>query len=212
MLIVINSITSLFLPEGNSFRQIFSFLGDNNIALFVAMIVSAVVLNKYLVKNKDDSIWKYIDRVSDKIGNILMVIGTGGSFAAVLKESGVGDSLVELLSNFNIPILLLAFLLAMIIRAAVGSATVAMLTTVAIVGTSAVTIGYSPIIVGLAICAGTVGLTLPTDAAFWLPARYNDLSVKDAVYSTTIPNTLSSVLAFLIVLVLNIFSTQLPGL
>lgn len=212
LLIVINSITSLFLPEGNSFRQIFSFLGDNNIALFVAMIVSAVVLNKYLVKNKDDSIWKYIDRVSDKIGNILMVIGTGGSFAAVLKESGVGDSLVELLSNFNIPILLLAFLLAMIIRAAVGSATVAMLTTVAIVGTSAVTIGYSPIIVGLAICAGTVGLTLPTDAAFWLPARYNDLSVKDAVYSTTIPNTLSSVLAFLIVLVLNIFSTQLPGL
>ena len=82
-------------------------------------------------------------------------------------------ALIELLSRMNIPVLLLAFMLAMIIRAAVGSATVAMLTAVAIVGPSAVEMGYSPIIIGLAICTGTVGLTLPTDAAFWLPARYS---------------------------------------
>ncbi len=212
LLIVFNSIFSLVLPEGNAVRRFFGFVGDNNVALFIAMIVTGIVLRKYLVPKHGDSLWKYIDVVSDRVGNILMVIGTGGSFAAVLQGSGVGDALVKLMTGFNLPVLLLAFLLAMIIRAAVGSATVAMLTTVAIVGQAAVSLGYSPIIVGLAICAGTVGLTLPTDAAFWLPARYNDLTVKDAVYASTIPTTLASLMAFVIVLILNAFVHVLPGM
>ena len=212
LLIVLNSIFSLVLAEGNAIRSFFAFVGDNNVALFIAMIVSGLVLRKYLVPKHGDSVWKYIDIASDRVGNILMVIGTGGSFAAVLQGCGVGDALVEFLTGFNLPVLLLAFLLAMIIRAAVGSATVAMLTTVAIVGQVAVTLGYSPIIVGLAICAGTVGLTLPTDAAFWLPARYNDLTVKDAVYAATIPTTLASILAFVVILILNSFVNVLPGM
>lgn len=211
-LIVLNSIFKLALEEGNIIRQIFEFIGDNNVALFIAMLVSGMVLKKYLVPSHGESIWKYIDKVSDKVGNILMVIGTGGSFAAVLQGSGVGDALVELLTSFNLPIIVLAFLLAMIIRAAVGSATVAMLTTVAIVGQGAVGLGYSPVIIGLAICMGTVGLTLPTDAAFWLPARYNNLTVNEAVYASTVPNTLASLLGFLIILILNVFVQTLPGM
>lgn len=212
VLIIINSILKLSLPEENFTRQLFGFLGDNNVALFIAMIVSGLVLQKYLVPTCSDSLWKYIDTVSDRLGNILMVIGTGGSFAAVLQGSGVGDALVELLTSFNLPILILAFLLAMIIRAAVGSATVAMLTTVAIVGQGAVGLGYSPIIVGLAICIGTVGLTLPTDAAFWLPARYNNLTVNEAVYASTIPTTIASITGFLVILLLNSMVNVLPGM
>ncbi|NLW42690.1 MAG: gluconate transporter [Tissierellia bacterium] len=212
VLIVLNSVFKLILDEGNALRQIFEFVGDNNVALFIAMLVSGLVLNKYLVPSHGDSLWKYVDQTSDKVGNILMVIGTGGSFAAVLQGSGVGDALVELLTSFNLPIIVLAFLLAMIIRAAVGSATVAMLTTVAIVGQGAVGLGYSPVIIGLAICMGTVGLTLPTDAAFWLPARYNNLTVNEAVYASTIPNTLASIVGFLMILLLNTFVQTLPGM
>ncbi|WFA08553.1 SLC13 family permease [Tissierella sp. Yu-01] len=212
VLIIFNSVFSLVLPEGNIIRAVFGFVGNNNVALFIAMIVSGFVLRKYLVPTHGANLWKYIDAVSDKVGNILMVIGTGGSFAAVLQGSGVGDALVELLTSFNMPLLLLAFLLAMIIRAAVGSATVAMLTTVAIVGQGAVSLGYSPVIIGLAICAGTVGLTLPTDAAFWLPARYNNLTVNEAVVASTIPNTLASIIAFIVILVLQSFVNVLPGM
>lgn len=100
----------------------------------------------------------------------------------------------------------------MIIRAAVGSATVGMLTTVSIVGPLALTMGFSPVIVGLAICAGSVGLTLPTDAAFWLPARYNDLTVSDAFVNTTYSTTIASVIAFLTLLILQAFSGILPGM
>lgn len=211
-LIIINSICSVLLPAENLLAMFFAFVGNNNVALFIAMLVTGIVLHKYLVPKVSESIWKYIDKASDSMGNILMVIGCGNCFGAILQKSGLGDALVTTLSQFNIPVVLLAFLLAMIIRAAVGSATVAMLTTVSIVGPSAVAMGFSPVIVGLAICAGTVGLTLPTDAAFWLPARYNDLSVSDAFQATTWSTTLASVAAFAMILLLNLFSGVLPGM
>lgn len=212
VLIVINSICGVLLPKENPFAVFFSFIGNNNMALFIAMLVTGVVLHKYLVPKVSESVWKYIDKASDSMGNILMVIGCGNCFGTILQKSGLGDALVSLLSQFNIPIILLAFLLAMIIRAAVGSATVAMLTTVSIVGPSAVALGFSPVVIGLAICTGTVGLTLPTDAAFWLPARYNDLTVKEAFTATTYSTTMASVVAFGVVLILNAFSGVLPGL
>lgn len=212
LLIVVGSITTLALSAESFAYKFFSFVGNNNIALFIALIVTAITLHKYLVKNTGGSVMQYVDKVSDKLGNILMVIGCGGCFGTVLQKCGLGDALVQLMSGWHMPILLLAFLLAMIIRAAVGSATVAMLTTVSIIGTSAVSAGYSAIVVGLAICAGTVGLTLPTDAAFWLPARYNDLTTKDAFIATTYSTTGASVVAFLMVLLLNLFAGSLPGM
>ena len=212
VLIIINSVCGVVLPADNFVAMFFAFVGNNNVALFIAMLVTGVVLHKYLVPSVSESVWKYIDKSSDSMGNILMVIGCGNCFGAVLQASGLGDALVELHSRVNIPLVLLAFVLAMIIRAAVGSATVAMLTTVSIVGPTAVAMGLSPVIVGLAICAGTVGLTLPTDAAFWLPARYNDLSVSDAFTATTWSTTLAAVVAFVVILILNVFSGVLPGM
>ena len=212
VLIIINSICGVLLPADNMLAMFFAFVGNNNVALFIAMLVTGAVLHKYLVPRVNETLWKYIDKASDSMGNILMVIGCGNCFGMILQKSGLGDALVNLLSQFNIPIVLLAFVLAMIIRAAVGSATVAMLTTVSIVGPSAVALGFSPIIVGLAICAGTVGLTLPTDAAFWMPARYSNLTVKEAFSATTWPTTFASLTAFAIILILNLFSGVLPGL
>lgn len=212
LLILLGSIAPMVLPAESFAYMLLSFVGNNNIALFLAVIVTGIVLRKYLVKNTGISVMKYIDNVSDKLGNILMVIGCGGCFGTVLQKCGLGDALVALMSGWNMPILLLAFLLAMIIRAAVGSATVAMLTTVSIIGASAVTMGYSPIIVGLSICAGTVGLTLPTDAAFWIPARKNDLTTSEAFVATTYSTTAASVVAFLMVLLLNLFVNTLPGM
>lgn len=212
MLIIIGSIVTVAAPEGTLVYNFFTFVGNNNVALFIAIIVTGITLRKYLVENTGVSVMQYIDKSSDKLGNILMVIGCGGCFGNVLQKCGLGDALVEFMSGWNMPILLLAFLLAMIIRAAVGSATVAMLTAVSIIGTAAISMGYSPVIVGLAICAGTVGLTLPTDAAFWLPARNNNLETKEAFVATTYSTTGASIVVFLVVLLLQQFAGILPGL
>lgn len=212
VLIIINSVCAVLLPADHICNVVFGFLGNNNVALFVAMIVTGFVLRKYLVPAVSPTLWNYIDKTSDSMGNILMVIGCGNCFGTILQKSGLGDALVELLSKMNIPVILLAFVLAMIIRAAVGSATVAMLTTVSIVGPTAVAMGLSPITVGLAICVGTVGLTLPTDAAFWMPARYSNLTVKEAFVATTYSTTLASLVGFAVVLILHVCSGALPGM
>ncbi|MCD8223795.1 MAG: GntP family permease [Clostridiales bacterium] len=212
VLIIINSICSVLLPADNIFAILFSFIGNNNVALFIAMIVTGCVLHKYLIPSVSPTLWNYIDKTSDSMGNILMVIGCGNCFGTILQKSGLGEALVELLSRMNIPVIFLAFVLAMIIRAAVGSATVAMLTTVSIVGPTAVAMGMSPVTVGLAICVGTVGLTLPTDAAFWMPARYSNLTVNEAFVATTWPTTLASIAGFIVVLILNTCSGVLPGM
>ena len=122
VLIIINSVCGVVLPADNFAAMFFAFVGNNNVALFIAMLVTGVVLHKYLVPSVSESVWKYIDKSSDSMGNILMVIGCGNCFGAVLQASGLGDALVDLLSRVNIPLVLLAFVLAMIIRAAVGSA------------------------------------------------------------------------------------------
>lgn len=212
VLIILNSVCAVLLPADHICNVVFGFLGNNNVALFVAMLVTGFVLRKYLVPAVSPTLWNYIDKTSDSMGNILMVIGCGNCFGTILQKSGLGDALVELLSRMNIPVILLAFVLAMIIRAAVGSATVAMLTTVSIVGPTAVAMGLSPVTVGLAICVGTVGLTLPTDAAFWMPARYSNLSVKEAFVATTYSTTLASLVGFAVVLILHACSGVLPGM
>ena len=120
VLIIINSVCGVVLPADNFAAMFFAFVGNNNVALFIAMLVTGVVLHKYLVPSVSESVWKYIDKSSDSMGNILMVIGCGNCFGAVLQASGLGDALVDLLSRVNIPLVLLAFVLAMIIRAAVA--------------------------------------------------------------------------------------------
>lgn len=141
-----------------------------------------------------------------------MVIGCGGCFAKVITNTGIGEALATMFSRFNMPVLLLGFLLAMVIRAAVGSATVAMMTAVSIVGPAIAAQGLSPVLVGLAVCAGTVGLTLPTDGAFWHPSQLNGMTIKETVSTVTLSTTMAAIVAFLLVLVLNCFSGVLPGL
>ena len=212
VLIVLGSVIPMFVAEGSVIYTIFQFVGDKNIALFMAMLLSAIVLRKYLVAGPaSKGIMRYIDSSANKVGSILMVIGCGGCFARVITETGIGDALAEMFSHFNMPVILLGFILAMIIRAAVGSATVAMMTAVSIVGPAIAIQGLSPVLVGLAVCAGTVGLTLPTDGAFWHPSQLNGISINETM-TVTISTTLASLAAFAIILLLNCFSGVLPGL
>lgn len=213
VLIVLGSIVGMIAEEGSFIYTLFLFLGDKNIALFLAMLISAFTLRKYLLAGPaEKGIMRYIDSSANKVGSILMVIGCGGCFAKIITGTGIGDALAAMFSHFNMPVLLLGFLLAMVIRAAVGSATVAMMTAVSIVGPTIASQGLSPVLVGLAVCSGTVGLTLPTDGAFWHPSQLNGMTIKETVNTVTLSTTLAAATAFAIVLLLNCFAGILPGL
>lgn len=209
VMIMVGTLLGVLAPDG-VVSSVFRFLGEATIALFIAMIITGIVLSKYL-KDKG-TLWTRIEAMADKTGNILLIVGVGGSFGAVITASGLADTLVDIMQKGNIPMIPLCFLLAIILRACIGSATVAVLTSANIAGIAAVAMGYSPTIITLAICAGAVGLALPTDGGFWIAVRGNNIDMKTALQGITIPTTIAALIALGAVLVLNMFQGILPGI
>src|SRR5699024_10399687 len=149
MLILLNTITDLWLGDG-LLSDILGFVGDKNVALLISVIVALFVLHPYI----STPYKKLYDEAINSAGMIILVTGAGGAFGAIIKESGIGDHLIATMQGWSIPILLLVFIFSQILRASLGSATVALVTTSSIMGPLAADLGVSPILMGLAICAG----------------------------------------------------------
>lgn len=145
-------------------------------------------------------------------GLVILITGAGGAFGKVVQETGIGDLLIAMMQGLNMPALLLAFLFSQILRASLGSATVALVTTSAIMGPIATDLGVSPVLLGLAICAGGVGLSLPNDSGFWVVSKFGRLSITETIRVWTIGGFLSGVTVLLFVYILSILQGILPGL
>lgn len=208
ILIVFAAIFNLFVKEGAVYTVV-NFLGNANIALFIAMLTSGIALIKYM---PGKTVMSFIDESANRTGNILLIVGAGGCFATVLGATTMSSDLVNIMSATKIPVILLGFLLAFCIRAAVGSATAAMLTSIAIAGPVCVKAGMSPVIAGLSVCLGAHSATFPTDVTFWFPSTYNGLNTTDCLMTTTVPCIISGIIGMIVLTVLNIFSVILPGM
>ena len=209
VMIMIGTFLGVLAPDG-AVSAVFQFLGQATIALFIAMLLTGVAVGKYL--KGADTLWTRVESMADRTGNILLIVGVGGCFGQVITESGMADTLVEIMQKGNIPMIPLCFLLAIILRACIGSATVAVLTSANIAGVAAVAMGYSPTVITLAICAGAVGLALPTDGGFWIAVRGNNIDMKTALKGITIPTTIASLIVLAMVFLLNTFQGVLPGI
>jgi GntP family gluconate:H+ symporter len=209
ILICAGAIGTLFIKEGPVY-EFLSFISNGTIALFFAMLLTGFCLRKYLISK--GSVMQIIDKLTDKVGNVILVVGAGGVFGQVIKDTGLADSLVEIFSRYNMPVLILAFLLTLIIRASVGSATVSMLTAASIVGPGALALGYSPVVLTMIICAGSMGLCIPTDGGFWIVSRMSNLDMKESLISVSLISTITCILLFILAMILNAFTGVLPGL
>ena len=164
LMILAGTIAGTVLPEGSAVASFCTFIGDKNVALFVGVIVAVLALRKYFKRPVDE----IMTEAGAQAGMVMLITGAGGSFGSIINATGIGDYIVSTMQNFNVPLILLAFILSQILRAAQGSATVALVTTSAIVAPSISAMGVSPVLVGLAICFGAVGLSLPNDSGFWV--------------------------------------------
>lgn len=207
ILILVGSIASLLLPEGSALKPIVSFFGDKNIALFLGVIVGFIALKDYFTKNTNEIIME----ATQSAGLIFLITGAGGGFGTVINNSGIGQYLVDTLTTFNVSLIVLGFVLSQVLRSAQGSTTVALVTTSSILGPLVASTGLSPVLVGLAICAGGIGMSLPNDSGFWVLSNYSGLSVKDTIKAWTVGGTIVGLSAFGIILILSVIP-NLPGL
>ena len=210
VLILLSNVFNMVLPEGSSVSNISSFLGDKNISLFLGIIGAIALLRKYINKSLGD----IVIEAAESAGLILLITGAGGAFGNIINSSGIGNFLVDTMSGLNISVVVLGFILSALLRVSQGSTTVALVTTSSILGPALVGTGASPILVGLAICAGGVGLSLPNDSGFWVLSRFGELSVKDTLKSWTVGGTIAGFTSFAMVLLLSFINSiiALPGL
>ncbi|MGL4876221.1 MAG: GntP family permease [Clostridium sp.] len=208
MLILLGSFVPLVLGNENSIVPIFKFLGDKNVAMLIGVIYATLIARPYITKSVGD----IMNEAADQIGLILLITGAGGAFGKVLQTTGIADYIAEALSGFNIPILLLCFLISQIIRCAQGSTTVALMTTASILGGTIAGSTVSPVLCAIAICAGGIGLSLPNDSGFWAISRFFKISVADTIRGWTIGGFIAGLTALGVVCILALFQGVLPGL
>jgi GntP family gluconate:H+ symporter len=145
-------------------------------------------------------------------GMIIFITGAGGAFGNSIKASGIGDYLVQTMTNWAVPLILFGFLLSQFLRSAQGSTTVALVTTSAILGPVVAAQGGSPMLVALAVCAGGIGLSLPNDSGFWVVNRFSNFEMKETFQTWTIGGTITGLSALAVLFILSIFRGILPGL
>ena len=213
VIILLGTIMTMFLEEGTMAYIFFAFLGDKNMALLIGVLVAFFALKKYI----KESFNEIVTDATTQSGAILAITGAGGAFGAIINATGIGDKLVAgmtgLTEGAGIAMIIAAFVISQVLRAAQGSTTVALVTTSAIFSPIVAGMaGASPVLVGLAICAGGVGLSLPNDSGFWVVNRFSKFDVKQPMKVWTVGGTISGVTALVIVIVLSLFSSVLPGL
>jgi len=113
--------------EDNLVRRVLDVLGTPMLALLIAVIVAIFTLGRGAGMDRDD-ITKSLETSLPPIAGILLIVCAGGGFKQVLVDTGIGTKLAEWATDMNISVLLLAWLLAVLIRLATGSATVATIT------------------------------------------------------------------------------------
>ncbi|HVF81853.1 MAG TPA: gluconate:H+ symporter [Flavisolibacter sp.] len=193
--------SELLLPHGNYFYRLLKFMGDPGIAMLIAVLFALVVLGAARRK----SIKTLMDRSAislQAVTPIFLIIAAGGAFKQVLLDSGTGTAITAYFQQSALSPLLLGWVVATVIRIAIGSATVAALTAAAIVQPLLAADAVQPELMVLSIGAGSLMCSHVNDSGFWMFKEYFGLSLADTFRSWTVMETIVGIMGLLGVLVL----------
>ncbi len=188
VLILLNTAGGIMLEEGNTVRNWLEFIGHP----FVALIISTLLSFYYFGKKQGftaDEIQSFASRSLEPIGMVILVTGAGGVFGKVLIATGIGNALAEVMAASNLPFILLAFLIAMLVRISQGSATVSMITAAGLMAPIFEAGTYSQPVLALttiAIAAGATTFSHVNDSGFWLVSRFFGMTTEDTLRSWTV--------------------------
>jgi Gnt-I system low-affinity gluconate transporter len=207
VLILLNTVSSVLLEEGNMARDIFVFLGHPFVALTIATLLTFYLLGTKRGYSRQE-VQDIATKALEPAGIIILVTGAGGVFKQVLIDSGVGEVLGDMMGDSALPPIVLAFLIATAVRVAQGSATVAMVTAAGLITPLLELVGMTGPALGLiviAIASGATVLSHVNDSGFWLVNRYFGMDVKDTLRSWTVMETIIGLTGFIVVLIISFF-------
>ncbi len=207
VLILLNTLSGVLLPEGNIARTILGFLGHPFAALLLATMLAFYYLGTRLGFPKEKVI-EIATRSLEPAGMIILITGAGGVYKQVLIDSGVGKVLADMMTASPLPPVVLAFIVASLVRVAQGSATVAMITAAGIMSPIISGLGLEEPHLGLmviAIASGATILSHVNDSGFWLISQYLGMNEQQTLRSWTVMETLIALIGFTVVFIVSLF-------
>ncbi len=203
-LMLARAIGELTLSQGNRTRSALDVIGDPTVALLVGVIVAMFTLGVQAGFPRG-RISASVGGALGPIAGILLIVAAGGGFKQTLLDTGVGNLVASAANNSHLPVLVLAWLIAVGIRLATGSATVATTTAAGIAVPLAAGLGgHQLALLALAIGAGSLFFSHVNDAGFWLVKEYFGMSVGQTLASWSVMETVISVVGLIGALVINL--------
>jgi gluconate:H+ symporter, GntP family len=190
------------LAEASSpLSKIFAVLGNKNVALVIGAALGVWVV----ARQRSLSLTKIGGLLEGPLGTgavIILITAAGGAFGAMLRHAGVGDAIKAVAAEYDMNVLVLGWLTSFVIRVAQGSATVAMLTTSAILWpmmdpAAGAVLGYHPMYVFLAIGFGAFACSWMNDSGFWVVGKLGGLTEAETLKTWTVMVTVLSVTGFI---------------
>lgn len=203
LLICVNSFGTLLIASDAAIKPALGFIGHPIFALTVGVVI-ALMMDK---ERRTLTQWyAWLNDSVEKSGFIILATGAAGAFGAVLRASGVGTYLGDLIAQTPLPAVFVPYLIAVLLSVANGSATVSLLTGSAIVLPLMPSLGLSPVIAALAIAAGSSFFYHANASHFWVVLKSNgDLPMKQGYDLVSIPTALGSMAAMAAVWGLSMF-------
>ncbi|MFC6297461.1 permease DsdX [Pseudomonas sp. CCM 7893] len=203
-LMLLKTFADVALPDGHAIRNWMDMIGHPITALLLALLLSLYTFgHRQGIGSKQ--ILKLLDASLAPTAAIILIIGAGGGFKQMLVTSGVGDVIGQMAVTAQINPILLAWLVAAVIRVATGSATVATITGAGIVVPVVGMIpGVNRELLVLATGAGSLVLSHVNDAGFWLVKQYFNMTVAETFKTWTAMETILSVVALGFIMLLSL--------
>jgi gluconate:H+ symporter, GntP family len=201
---LVELLQDLGVAGDNLFFDAIHLIGEPTTALLISVLLAVYTMGiKRNIPIKQ--VMQSAEEAVRAIGMMLLIIGGGGVLKQVLIDGGVGDSVSALFAGSHMSPLLLAWLIAAILRIALGSATVSALTTAGLVIPLMQGTDVDPALMVLATGAGSLIASHVNDAGFWMFKEFFNLNIKETFATWTLLETVISVTGLAGVLILNLF-------
>lgn len=204
------SLFVLLLPVGlialqsfakNLHNPFLEFVGEPIVALLISLGVAIYLLGFNRGISWSEMQGWLLESIKD-ISPLMLTFGGAGAFKEILQAMKVGDEILKLTQQSTLDPLIIAWMIAGVLRIVTGSSTVAGITTAGLILPILSASGTNPNLMALSIGAGSMVLSHVNDAGFWLYKEYFGVSIKDSLRSWTIMETILAVVGLLGVLVL----------
>jgi gluconate:H+ symporter, GntP family len=195
-LIFLGSWADTLAPSGSTLNRILHFIGSPDVALLTAVLVALVTLGTRIQTGRHHGRELLRQVTTDSfapIANVLIILAAAGGLSGILRDSGAAQATISIALGAHMPPLVLAWLLAAVVRVSMGSATVAMAVASGVLAPMVGHVGVRPELLVLATGTGSLVFSQVNDPGFWMVQTFFNLEMKETFATWTALETVLSI-------------------